>query len=157
MKLNLGCGFNKLAGYVNVDIRKEVSPDVVCDIQKLLYPDNSVDEIFASHLLEHIGWRKVDEVLKEWYRVLKPEGYLKLILPNMKFLCTKFLQWEETDNMNSLKENMKVVYGNQDYPYNFHYFGYTPKLISFTLSSSNFKIIEIKDEIDLKVIALKNE
>ena len=55
IKLNLGSGKRKLEGYVNIDNRPEVDPDVVCDvIEGLPYHDNSINEVRAFDFLEHI-------------------------------------------------------------------------------------------------------
>ena len=56
MKLHLGCGYNKLEGYINCDISKEVNPDKVLNIEyPLPFKDDSVEEIIAEHVLEHIN------------------------------------------------------------------------------------------------------
>ena len=52
------------------------------DITKLPYEDNSVDLIYSSHTLEYFDREEVIEVLKEWIRVLKPEGELFLSVPD---------------------------------------------------------------------------
>jgi SAM-dependent methyltransferase len=56
MRLNLGCGRSPLAGWVNVDTVQLPGVDVVADMEKAALPfaDDSVDEILASHFLEHI-------------------------------------------------------------------------------------------------------
>jgi len=45
LKLNLGCGLDKREGYINLDVRKEVKPDIVCDLEHSFLPftDESVD------------------------------------------------------------------------------------------------------------------
>ena len=70
MKLNLGCNDFKLKGFINIDIDPRVNPDVVADVCKLPYEDNSVEEIYAGHVLEHIPM--YIDALKEWHRVLQP-------------------------------------------------------------------------------------
>jgi predicted SAM-dependent methyltransferase len=86
MKINLGCGFNKMPGYVNVDKEAMCEPDQVVDMEKLPWPwpDNSVEEIVASHSLEHVG--ATSElylgIIKEMYRVCKPGALIKIAVPH---------------------------------------------------------------------------
>jgi len=78
IRLNLGCGKKKVEGFIGVDIK---NADVVADIRKLPYEDNSVDEIMAIHVCEHFYRHEIASVLKEWMRVLKPNGRMVLELP----------------------------------------------------------------------------
>jgi len=80
MKLHLGCGYDKKEGYVNCDISEEVNPDKIVDINKTLpFEDNSVEEIFMNHVLEHTP--KPLEVMKEFYRVCKNDAKIKIQVP----------------------------------------------------------------------------
>ncbi|MDE7327805.1 MAG: methyltransferase domain-containing protein [Lachnospiraceae bacterium] len=76
MKLHIGCGFRNLPGYKHLDIRKlDGHIDYVGSADDLSqFPDGSVEEIYACHLLEHFSRDKVNKVLKEWYRVICPGG-----------------------------------------------------------------------------------
>jgi len=83
LRLNLGCGYSKIEGYVNIDNRPEVSPDLVCDvISGLPYEDNSVDEIRAFDFLEHIPIGKTIGVITEIWRVLNPGGRFESFTPS---------------------------------------------------------------------------
>ena len=53
MKLNLGCGNRKIHGFVNVDARKDVFPDVIYDVAKIHEKFENVDLVYACHVLEH--------------------------------------------------------------------------------------------------------
>lgn len=81
LKLNLGCGEKKMEGYINIDKRKEVNPDLQIDLEdaKLPYEENSVDEIYTSHLLEHIT--NFNPLIEEMYRVLKPNAKILIFAP----------------------------------------------------------------------------
>lgn len=80
--LNLGCGFKKMEGAINVDAFSCCSPDVQWDLNTFPYPwdDNSVDEILMSHVLEHIPdwWQAFNECA----RILKPGGRYEVRVPD---------------------------------------------------------------------------
>ena len=80
--LNLGCGFNKMLGFINVDAFDNCKPDVVWDLDKMPWPwgDMSIDHIFAAHILEHLeDWWGA---LKECARILKPGGTVHIRVPD---------------------------------------------------------------------------
>lgn len=80
VKLNLGCWVFKREGWVNIDIDPQFA-DVVADCNNLPYADNSVDEIYAGHILEHCP--DTYKALAEWKRVLKPGGKIGVCIPDM--------------------------------------------------------------------------
>ena len=117
LKLELGGGDNpsKTKLWVNVDIRPLPEVDVVCDVTKLPYKDDEVDEIFAAHLIEHFGRFEFDAVLDEWVRVLKHGGKMELHCPDMEELCKQYTNGDITTEWFSY-----ICYGGQDYEYNHH-------------------------------------
>jgi len=69
-KLNVGCGNYKFEDFINLDLSSEFSPDILSNIEKgLPFKDNSFNEIFASHVIEHLS----DTIftMNEIYRVCK--------------------------------------------------------------------------------------
>jgi len=81
-KIDLGCGNAKCdKESIGVDIVKMPGVDVVCDInnEKLPFSDNELDEVYSRHLFEHLD--NFFFVMKEVYRVLKPNGKLILKVP----------------------------------------------------------------------------
>ena len=78
MKLNIGSGPVQIPGFENIDraLGTEAYP-------LPQFSDNSVDEIRASHVLEHFSFRDVQTALNEWVRVLKPGGRIRLAVPDM--------------------------------------------------------------------------
>jgi predicted SAM-dependent methyltransferase len=85
LKLNLGCGYRKVSGYVNVDNDPLCEPDIVADLEtKLPWDDNSIDEIFLDHVLEHIGQdtRTYFNIWQEFYRILRDEAVIMISVPH---------------------------------------------------------------------------
>lgn len=82
MKLNLGCGFVKKTGHVNVDISKSCMPDQVVDLCETPWPwaDSSCEAIAFEYSLEFMGssTRDLLNILSEAYRVMKPDGTVHL-------------------------------------------------------------------------------
>ncbi|WP_029009594.1 class I SAM-dependent methyltransferase [Azospirillum halopraeferens] len=86
MRINLGCGFDKRDGFVNVDKFTACEPDVLMDIESPPWPFDSdcVDYILAKHVLEHVGRTAEDlgAILREVYRICKPGGRFEVHVPH---------------------------------------------------------------------------
>lgn len=69
------------------------------------FDDKTFDEIYASHILEHFDFTgSLQTALKEWHRVLKPEGKLYISVPDMDILCKLFLMKERFSCRNRIPE-----------------------------------------------------
>lgn len=79
VKINLGCGTNKIKGWINHDQEVDIT-------QRLPYRDGSVDFIFAEHVLEHVDYYKAVNFLRECHRILKPGGMIRLSVPSIENL-----------------------------------------------------------------------
>lgn len=83
MKLNLGSHDRIIPGYDNVDWGDYPGVKYKADVSDLSqFADNSVDIVRASHILEHFEHHRAIAILKEWRRVLKPNGMLYLSVPD---------------------------------------------------------------------------
>jgi predicted SAM-dependent methyltransferase len=82
VKVNLGCGANNTNDYVGIDRLDLPGVAIVTDLENGLsfIPDNSVDEFFSSHFLEHLN--NFEPLMKEIHRCLKPEGHANFIVPH---------------------------------------------------------------------------
>ena len=91
IKINMGCGWRDFGkDWVHIDGGDYSHLDSK-DIFNLPYEDNSVDLIYASHVIEYFNREEVKDVLNEWIRVLKPNGKLRLAVPNFEAMVNLYL------------------------------------------------------------------
>jgi len=115
VKLHLGCGTRYIPGFIHVDIRKLPHVDYVTSADKLkMFKEGSVDLIYACHILDHFKRGQIDDVLKEWHRVLKPGGILRLAVSDFEQIVKVYLKYKD------FKLVIGPLMGRQDYPANTH-------------------------------------
>jgi len=76
IKVNFGCGGNRLNGWNNHDMEVDIT-------KRLPYSDNSVNFIFAEHVLEHVTIQEAFSFLEECYRIMVTGGVIKIIVPTI--------------------------------------------------------------------------
>jgi SAM-dependent methyltransferase len=83
-RLHWGCGSNVVAGWINSDRRSSDSIDITCDIRDgLKLDDESIDYVVSVHALQEVPYADLIPVLGELRRVLKANGVLRLVLPDL--------------------------------------------------------------------------
>lgn len=83
MKLNIGSGYTHIPGFQRVDIDKNCKPHYLLDIRDLSsLPDDSVEEIYTAHTLEHILLVELFPTMRGLCRVLKPGGLITIVVPD---------------------------------------------------------------------------
>lgn len=133
-RLHLGCGLRRLPGFVHVDNRPGTDPDLIADVGNLEgVEDNSVELVYACHVLEHIPRPDVADVLREWRRVLAPGGTLRVSVPDFRMLAHMYV-----GDRVSLWRLRGPLFGRQDYPENTHYACYDYELLAWTLGEARF-------------------
>jgi predicted SAM-dependent methyltransferase len=141
--LHLGSGNNRIEGFCNIDANPLLQCDLVSDLEKLKLNKDSVDVIYASHVFEHIPRAGTAAVLKEWRRVLKPDGRLYLCVPDVEALFKIYLEnlpRYETDEGRELVDlACGVAYGGQIDRYDFHFYGYAFATLKALLESVGFR------------------
>ncbi len=92
LKLNLGCGQDKLEGFVNIDRNPKLKPDVLWDLNEFPYPfeDQSVDFIQSTNVIEHL-YIPLDLFFREMFRILKMNGSMRFTIPNMFCLQNRIM------------------------------------------------------------------
>ncbi|MBN8892773.1 MAG: hypothetical protein BGP12_03965 [Rhodospirillales bacterium 70-18] len=114
MKLNLGCGRSKREGYVNIDRREAVQPDLVWDLEITPYPfeDDSVEEIVAHHVLQRLGQDPAVflAIIKELHRILMPGGTLDIRAPHHR----SDLFWDDPTNVRPINQGVFSLFSKQN-------------------------------------------
>ena len=110
IRYDLACGDSKKEGFTGVDICKTDSVDIVCDLNK--YPwtfaeDNSVDEIFSSMFVEHVG--DIVKFMEEIYRILKVGGTCTLIAPYYSSIRC----WQDPTHVRAISEATFLYYNKK--------------------------------------------
>jgi len=91
IKINLGCGWRNFGNdWIHIDGGDYDHLDYK-NITKLEFKDNSVDLIYASHVLEYFDRDEAVLVLKEWHRVLKNNGTLRIAVPDFYAMTQLYL------------------------------------------------------------------
>lgn len=122
---------------VRCDIRDEVHPDYRCDVRNLPFGNDEFDLVFSSHVLEHFSRSEWESVLNEWLRVLKKDGELILVLPNIEWAF---------NSSNAEDDRLNVFYGAQSNSFDFHYNGFWPVRIEKALTDRGFSKVEINHQ-----------
>lgn len=89
--LHVGCGDDIREGFVNIDSYAAGRGQVSQDIRNISYPADTVDGIVSIHSLEHIPIRDATRCLHGWYKFLKPDGWLFLMIPDLGE-CVRILE-----------------------------------------------------------------
>lgn len=93
-RIHAGCGHLILPEYVNVDLYTGEA-DLKADLRDLPYEPNTVDEIVAQHVLEHIPLRQLVPTLRHFHEILRPGGTLEIGMPDVELCMQAFLNSED--------------------------------------------------------------
>lgn len=163
--LNVGSSHRAYPGFENID--RERGPGVrVLDVRLgLPYPNDSVEVIVCSHVLEHFHpFKELPFVLNEFRRVLQPGGTLRLAVPDLgklaqAYMAKDFVAFGETQRES--KEYIGLAFG--DLPtaiqfsiicfgnnsgsqaYDGHHVCFDAEAMKWTLNRAGFTSIEVVD------------
>jgi predicted SAM-dependent methyltransferase len=151
------------------DIDESVKPDLVGTMTDMsAVADASVDAIFSSHNIEHLYPHEVPLALKEFMRVLKPDGFLVVTCPDLQSVCQLVAEDKLTDAAYTSPAGpiapLDILYGHRPAMargnlYMAHRCGFTQKVLGGTLHSAGFAKVAINrrahPSYDLWAIATK--
>ena len=143
IKINMGCGWRNFGkDWVHIDGGDYEHIDYH-DVTKLdQFETNSVDLIYASHLIEYFDRVEVMELLSEWRRVLKKDGILRIAVPNFSELSKLYVQKKVP-----LKNVLGPLYGRMKMTDDtiFHKTTYDFNDLQTVLESAGFKNVKLYD------------
>ena len=140
MKLHIG-GKETKDGWKILNIQPGAGVDFIGDIADLKqFADRSIDEIYASHVLEHVPQGAVQRTLAGFYRVLKKGGRLMVAVPDMDVLCRAFLR-PDLDTGTRF-QFMRIIFGGQIDADDVHYSGWNFEFIQQYLSDAGFMSVD---------------
>lgn len=96
--IHLGSGKIHLAGWINIDHEPSHNPDVCMDYLQLhtRFAENSADAVLAVHTIEHLEFASgVQTVLEQMFRVLKPSGVVRIVVPDLMLVAKKYVNGED--------------------------------------------------------------
>jgi predicted SAM-dependent methyltransferase len=148
IKLHLGCGERYIPEFIHIDLADYPHIDYKRDISDLsIFKDNSVDLIYCCHALEYFDREEVRKVLKEWYRVLRKSGILRVAVPDFEAIVKVYLKYKDLNHRGILgplygrmviktPEGEKIIYHKTVYDF---------KSLKDVLESVGFKNIHRYD------------
>jgi predicted SAM-dependent methyltransferase len=136
VKLHIG-GEEAREGWKILNIQQKPGVDFIGDILDLSqFADESCDEVYASHVVEHVHQAKAFEMFKGLARVLKKGGKLYVAVPDMDVLCHSFISPQASFEMKF--HIMRMMFGGQMDAYDFHYFGWNELFMRVALGNAGF-------------------
>jgi predicted SAM-dependent methyltransferase len=142
-KLHLGCGTRYIPEFTHIDIAPAPHVDHVADIRHLDFiADNSVETIYACHVLEHFGRFEYMDVLREWNRVLRPGGILRLSVPDFAVCAEVYYEQGLADGLTGL---IGLICGGQRDSHDFHKMIFDRELLTKNLISTGFRDVRAWD------------
>jgi predicted SAM-dependent methyltransferase len=136
MKLHIG-GETPKEGWKILNIQKKPYVDYIGDISNLnQFPDEIFDEIYASHVFEHVKQQDIHVTLAGLNRILKNNGAIHLSVPDMDELCKLYLN--KVLNFDQRWHVMRMIFGGQVDSFDFHYVGWNYETLSAFLFNAGF-------------------
>lgn len=157
--IHLGCGSRLINGWINVDhntisernIKLDRPPpkfdiDLKCDALKPLpFDENSIDYIYNEHFFEHFSYMDGKKMVNDWYRILKPNGILRMAMPSIEETIRVYNDKELFDDIRTKlndKTRTRGIFINKVFRSFGHRFLYDKETLRVLLEES--KLTDIK-------------
>lgn len=140
MNLHVG-GQERKDGWTVLNVQPGPYVDYVGDLRDLSrFADTSIDNVYASHVLEHVSQADVLPVLRGVHRILASGGKLLISVPDLDALCHLFISPWATPDMKW--HAMRMIFGGQTDPHDFHHMGFNELFLRDLLSQAGFAEVQ---------------
>lgn len=154
IKLNLGCGPDVKDGFINIDLCPLDSRVVVQDIKNLSFEDESVDEIYAKDIIEHMSLDETKDAIKNWSKICKKGAKLFI-----QTICWDSIIKAYFANVWDLETVIYMLFAGKNWvdgvskSEDFHKSVYSAELLNKILNENNFLIQSCEfDKIDRQLL-----
>jgi SAM-dependent methyltransferase len=156
-KLQIGCGYNRLEGWLNTDYTPRSQDVLFLDATRPFpFSSGTFDYVFSEHVIEHLAYQNGQVLLREAFRVMKPGGILRVATPNLLNIAT--LLDEPLDDLRRcyirrvVERYMKdigieepgFVFNNFIWDFG-HIFVYDPKTLAIAMTAAGFADPQVKE------------
>jgi radical SAM superfamily enzyme YgiQ (UPF0313 family)/predicted SAM-dependent methyltransferase len=142
LSIEIGSGKKPKPGFIHVDIAKLPGVNVVSTAWSLPFATGSVGQIYSRHCLEHLTLDQFLTALKEFRRVLAPEGKMEMILPDLAYHFRQYFMKGKSplsgQDVTNRHHALFSIYGWQKSPYDFHKWGYDEEYLRELIAEAGF-------------------
>jgi predicted SAM-dependent methyltransferase len=139
--INIGCGYDKRPGFLNVDSDPACEPDILLagnDFSHL--PKRAFEHALAHDVLEHIERTETANALLEWVDLLKIGGTMALQTSSVLGVAKLM---ERHQNYCDHANFTIYLFGNQQHPGDYHHTGFTEQTLRVHLISAGLEVIDL--------------
>ncbi|MBF5090890.1 methyltransferase [Novosphingobium sp. NBM11] len=145
-KINIGCGFDKRPGFLNVDMDPNCKPDLlITDNNFSQLPRKFFNHLIAYDVLEHIHRSETVNALLEWSDLMTIGAHIEVETSNV--LAIVDLMREDQSFLNHWKCSI-FMYGNQAHDGDYHHTGFTEVTLRTYLAAAGFQVDELIHHLD---------
>jgi len=145
IKLNIGSGGTKIPGFISVD-KYYPNADIKSAADDTGFSENTVSEIYTSHMIEHLTIEEAILAIKHWYKILHPGGIVNLLCPNAIVYIREWLKHyidNDYDQLTGWAVRNLLGWNNKGIGM-YNKMLYTPKLLESLFCKVGFKIVSCK-------------
>ena len=139
MKLEIGCGQRPTPGYIHNDLNDFEGVDIVGSPWEIDLPSNSLSEVLALGVIEHLTYEQVNKTFSNVHRLLKSGGEFVFDVPDIPIWCEYVVKHFQGENIPfEIDHVFATLYGWQRWPGDEHKSGWYKEKLERVLNESGF-------------------